>query len=94
MIKEIVFVWYETVEDFEKVKSISADAHNLDNSFEQWLKSAETGVKEMSKRGHIVKRININPDELLAWSKKRGLEINGKTRNNFASWVHMQRGKG
>ena len=93
VIKEFVFVWYRTQDDFEKIKIISIDTHNLDDSFEQWLKSAETGIKELSERGYIVRKINVNPDELFIWCRDKGLKINAKARSDFAVWTHNQRSK-
>jgi hypothetical protein len=60
------------------------DPTGLQQTFEQWLRSAERIEQETQARGIKVRRVEIDPDALAAWCRDRGVAVNSKARGLFA----------
>ena len=82
--------WYYR-QDYRRILEIMEDADKLPATYDQWLKSAETGERELKRAGHIVVRAVIEPEEFLAWCRARGLNVDAKARMQWGSEVaHRQ----
>lgn len=77
-------VLYEA-QDFERIKAIMEDGHVLHRTYAEWQRDAEMGEQRMRRDGVRVYRAIIKPDAFAAWCKARGLKINAKSRNDFAT---------
>lgn len=79
--------WYAR-QDYERIRELVEDGHNLPRSYDQWLRSAETDEKQLAKSGKKVVRAHIRPDEFISWYSKLGLKANADARmrwgNEFA----------
>ena len=76
--------------DYEKLKEI----FQLPSSYEQWLKGTERGIKELSDRGYVVERVNIDIDVFSLWCKDRGLDVNKNALKSFVHWFIYEKHHG
>jgi len=85
--------WYSR-ESYSRILEVMEDANKLPRTYDQWLKSAETGESKLQRAGHIVIRAIIDPDEFVAWCSARGLKVNAKARTQWASEAAFRALKG
>ncbi|MCX5859364.1 MAG: hypothetical protein NT056_05655 [Proteobacteria bacterium] len=76
--------WY-LPEQWNKLKEISVDRDDLEDTYEEWLANAEQSVAKMSAAGVTVKKIMVEIAELEAWCRAKNLKINGKSRAEFVA---------
>jgi hypothetical protein len=74
-------------EDYGRILEIMEDADKLHQTYDQWLKAAELGERELKGKGHVVIRAMLDPDEFTAWCLEKGLKLDAEGRKQFASWV-------
>lgn len=86
LIRAAGMVWYRR-EDYPRILQIMSDAEKLPRTYDAWAQGAESGEKKFKADGVIVVRAVIDPDTFPNWCAVRGLEINAKARNAFASEV-------
>ena len=63
------------------------DGHKLPLSFDKWLKKAQQGFDDYTRKGHTVEKVYIDPDTFPAWCRERGHEIDARARTEFANDV-------
>ncbi|UXY13840.1 hypothetical protein N8I74_10950 [Chitiniphilus purpureus] len=76
--------WYKR-ENFDRLRAMFKDGHKLHDTYDEWLAAAESGRKELEKRGVRVICVDVDPNEFPAWCASQGLELNAAARNRFAS---------
>ena len=76
--------WY-LPEQWNKLKEISVDRDDLEDTYEEWLANAEQSVAQMSAAGVTVKKVIVQITELESWCRAKNLEINGKSRAEFVA---------
>lgn len=69
------------------------DGDELEETYDEWLNSAEETVKGFADQGITLTKVEVDVDELLAWSKERGLPINGESRSHYAAWLAQEKDK-
>ena len=84
--------WYHP-EQWERLKDILADRHELEDTYEEWRKNAHRVICDMEAEGKTIKKVNINIEELLAWCNEKGYPVNGKSRSEYVSYVLQQKYK-
>ena len=63
--------WYKP-EEWSHLLEISADRDELEDTYEEWLRNAETRFHEMAEAGINAMRVYINLDELQEWCIVQG----------------------
>ena len=76
--------WYRR-KQWQRVRNISTDADDLENTYEEWLRLAEQKLAELTAAGLRVEKVDLDSEELIVWCNERGLEINGQARSNYAA---------
>lgn len=76
--------WYQP-NDYERLKQIFSDGDKLPATYEQWLQKAENGIAQLRRDGHVIVKVNLNPDTFIEWCRVRGLDVNSDSRRRFAS---------
>lgn len=76
--------WYKP-EDWARIKEISEDREALDDTYDEWRQNANQTIQELQATGRVVKRVNINPEELLFWCNEREIPVNGESRSSYVS---------
>ena len=80
----IGLAWYRP-EQWLRVRDISSDADSLEGSYEEWLRSAEQKLEELSSSGLQVEKVDVHSEQLILWCNERGLEVNGQARSRYVA---------
>ena len=76
--------WYRS-KQWKRVRDISTDAGELEDTYEEWLRLAEQKLAELPAAGLRAERVDIDSEQLILWCNERGLEINGHARSSYAA---------
>ena len=88
--KLICFCWYQP-EQWERLLEIADDRENLQDSYQEWRKTANQLLREIEASGNSYLKININLEELLLWCNEKGIPVNSQSRAQFATLVARKR---
>ena len=69
--------WFSR-EGWEKLSAVSSD-NNFDEPYDQWVKSAEYGDRQLTELGLTVIKREIDVDDLLDWCKKHRRRFNSRS---------------
>ena len=76
--------WYRP-EQWLRLREVSEDVDNLDETYDAWLQTAERMIREGIPANVVVEKIDIDVEEVLAWCNERGLPMNASSRSRFVS---------
>ena len=76
--------WYRQ-EQWSRWKEISLDRNEMCGSYDEWLEGAEKGIKDFTKDGLEVHKVDIDVEEFLKWATKEKIAITGHARSDFAN---------
>ena len=79
--------WYHSAADYVLLKHISADGHELPESFEEWIEHAEKSVSLFATEGWTIEKVYLDPVEFPAWCRALGVRIDSHARVKFARAV-------
>jgi hypothetical protein len=83
--REGVFVaWYKE-DEWEKLRSVSADADQLEKTYEEWVAHARKVMRDASAANLWLIKVRVGVDELVAWCAEKGLRVDGQARAHFAA---------
>jgi len=85
--------WYRQ-EEWSHLLEIAADRDELEDTYEEWLKNAETRLHEMAEAGIDALRVYIKVDELQDWCIVQGRPLDGSARAVFTAEKLRQLHKG
>ncbi len=83
----VVGICWWSPEQWDRLKEISIDGEELDNTFAEWQRSVAHGMKTFRRKGVKVARIRVDLDELIAWCEEQKMPLDGKAR---AKYAHMK----
>lgn len=76
--------WYRP-EQWERLREVSEDVENLDETYDAWLLTAERMIRDGIPADIVVEKIDIDVEEVLAWCNVLGLPMNTASRARFVS---------
>ena len=76
--------WYKRGQ-WGLLKSVSSDADELEDSYDEWLEYAERSREELEKRGVKVVKITVDVRDIVAWCRSRGCPVDGRARAAFVA---------
>jgi hypothetical protein len=76
--------WYRSSQ-WQRLREVAEDVENLDESYEAWLQTAEKMIREGIPSNLSIEKVDVDVEDLLAWSNVRGLAVNGTTRSQYVS---------
>ena len=82
--------WYRP-EQWARLREVSEDVDNLDETYEAWVQTAEQLLRDGIPDDVTVEKIDIDVEEVLAWCNVRGLPMNAESRSRFVSERLRQR---
>jgi trans-aconitate methyltransferase len=91
---QIIGVAWYTPEQWERLRSLAADADTLDDTHQDWLKNATDLVQWLKKQGFRVVKVPLDIDEWVAWCQKNGKALDGTARSEFTSQKVSERFEG
>jgi hypothetical protein len=86
-----VAVPWVTAEAFPRLREISANPDDLPETYDEWLALVEPRFERHAANGLPLKRVLIDPDELLEWCTANDLLADAHGRAGFAAYVLMRR---
>ena len=76
--------WYDK-EQWELLAQIDPDG--VDDTYEEWRKSANEAISHIEANGQSVEKISINILELQKWCREKNVEPNSDARAEFAAML-------
>jgi hypothetical protein len=83
-IQNIGVSWYRK-DDYDVLRGLFEDGHNLPLTYEAWEQQANAFSSRMASRGVVIIKAYIEPKTFPAWCQSRGLNIDAKARQQFAT---------
>lgn len=80
----IGFAWYRR-EQWHRLLAISSDRDGLEDTYDEWLETAEKRVRELSRELGVIRKVDIDVEELLRWCNSQLRSVNGEVRSEFTS---------
>jgi hypothetical protein len=75
--------WYRP-EQWQRVRNISTDAADLEDTYDEWLRVAEEKLAELKAAGFRVEKVDVHSENLIFWCNEQGLEVNAQARSRYA----------
>ena len=75
--------WYRR-EQWQRLLEISLDRDGLEDTYDAWQVTAQKSMRKLSRQGYIVRKIDIDVEELLSWCHSHRRPVDGKARSEFA----------
>ena len=82
--------WYRA-DQWERLREISADPDKLEETHEEWVTTAKRSLREMKKAGILAEKVDVDVEELLAWCREHGEDVDGGARASYAAEMLRQR---
>jgi hypothetical protein len=76
--------WYRP-EQWQRLRDVSEDAENLEETYDAWLQTAERMIRDGIPADVVVEKIDVDVEEVLAWCNVMGLPMNTASRARFVS---------
>jgi len=85
--------WYRE-DQWERLREISADRDQLDETYAEWVVKAEEVVKQLAAQGLSIEKVEIDLDDLERWCAARGIPIDSRARASYAAEKARERDQG
>ncbi len=79
-----LIAWYRR-EQWSNLKQVSADAAELEDSYDEWVQNAEDAIQKFVAEGMSIRKVDVDVNELVLWCKKMCISIDGAARSQYAS---------
>ncbi len=76
--------WYRS-DQWEQLRSISADRDELEERYVEWLKTASNLFSQLTLRGQEIKKVLVDVNDLAKWCKAKGLLVDSHSRSAFVA---------
>ena len=84
------FAWFDR-QQWHRLTEVVDDRNELDDTFEQWERSALDALRTLERHGQRAEKVHIDVNALVSWCKGKGLPVNGASRSQYVSFVLQQR---
>jgi pantothenate kinase-related protein Tda10 len=76
--------WYRP-EQWARLREISDDVEDLDDTYEEWRQKAEQVLRNGIAADMTMEKVDIDVEEVLAWCNVLGLPMNSRSRSRYVS---------
>jgi hypothetical protein len=80
----IGIAWYRP-EQWTMLRALASDPEVLEKTHAEWLNFAAKKLEELRKDGILVRKIDVDVQELAAWCQSRDRVLNGEARASFVT---------
>jgi hypothetical protein len=80
-------------EQWPLLRRSAADAHMLEESYDDWIEVLDSAVTKIRDHGLEPKLVDVDVNELLAYCKQQGIPNNAEARAKFISKLTSQSDK-
>ncbi|MGD8985944.1 MAG: hypothetical protein PVI53_18100 [Desulfobacteraceae bacterium] len=74
--------WYRR-QQWGRLLEISSDRDELENTYDEWKAMAEENLSILARQGYVLRKIDIDVEELLRWCKLQNRPVDGNARTEF-----------
>ena len=78
--------WFSPA-DYAEARRIMVDAATLPETYQGWLRGAETAERDLREQGHHPIRVVIVPADFAEWCSKRRMPLDLAARRQFVRYV-------
>ena len=86
----VAFAWFDRAQ-WQRLTEVVDDRNELDDTYEQWERSALDAVRTLERQGQRVEKVHVDPEALVSWCKAKALPVNGASRALYVANVLQQR---
>ena len=80
----IGIAWYRP-DQWTLLRALASDPEVLENTYGEWLHFATKKMEDLRKEGIVVKKVDVDVQELAAWCQSRDRVLNGDARASFVT---------
>jgi len=77
--------WYESEEEWVKVRASASDPDRLEETYQEWLSVAEKALKDIAAAGVVPEKVALDAETLKEWCRNNEKENDANTRAELAS---------
>lgn len=81
--------WYRS-DQWERLRQVSDDRADLEEAWEEWVRTAEKSLRDIRARGIRVEKVDVDVEELVQWCQAKRQPINAASRSAFAAEKLLQ----
>ena len=82
--------WFDR-KQWKRLTEVVEDRNELDDTYEQWHRSALDAVRMIERQGQKVEKVHVEVESLVSWCEAKGLPVNGKSRAEYVT--HLMQGR-
>lgn len=82
--------WYRR-EQWNRLLEMSSDRDKLEDTFDEWKSSAEKQFDNLARSGFLVRKVDIDVDELLSWCDSKNRPVDGEARADYTATTLRER---
>ena len=82
--------WFDR-KQWKRLTEAVEDRNELDDTYEQWQKSALEAVRMIERQGQEVEMVHVEVESLVSWCTENGLPVNGKSRAEYVRQLMQRR---
>src|SRR2546425_8485289 len=87
------FAWFDR-QQWNRLTEVVDDRNELDDTFEQWERSALDALRTLERQGQRAEKVHIEVDAFVSWCKGRGfLSTVPPVRSTYRSCYNSAMGK-
>ncbi len=84
--------WYRK-DQWQLLRSTACDAENIEDTYQEWLRSAEKAIKRFKKQGLKPVKVDLDVKEFNDWCEREGKIPNAGSRSEYAAELLRRRDK-
>ena len=85
----VTIAWYSE-EEWHKLTEVVPDRNELDDTYQEWEKSARDALQMLREKGIAVAPVMIKVAELKDWCEAQGRLIDGEARAAYANYIQSK----
>jgi len=75
---KVGMAWYRP-EQWDRLRQISGDVNELEETYEEWLSIATQKIAELQPQGMEIEKVEIDINELQTYCNIKGMSVNAKS---------------
>ncbi len=79
-----ILAWY-TEEQWKLLKLRAADAHLLDETYDEWLEEMNRLLRRLKQEGNATVKCFVDIAEVELWCQKKNLPLDAKARSRYVA---------
>ena len=82
--------WFDR-KQWKRLTEVVENRNELDDTYEQWEKSAHDAVRMIERQGQRVEMVHVEVESLVSWCAKKGFPVNSKSRAEYVTQIMQRR---